>query len=714
MSEDITYINTDLPAHERARDLVSRMTLEEKVPQLMHDAPAIERLGVPAYNWWNECLHGVGRAGTATVFPQAIGMAATWDPELIHEVATAISDEARAKHHEALRQGEHGMYQGLTFWSPNINIFRDPRWGRGHETYGEDPYLTGRMGVAFVKGLQGDDPKYLKLVATPKHFAAHSGPEALRHEFNVNISKKDLYETYLPAFRECVIEGKAESVMGAYNSLYGDPCNANRLLLQDILRNEWGFDGYIVSDCGAIQDIHQSYKITNCTAESAAVSVKNGCDLECGCVYASLINAVEKGLITEKQIDIALIRLFTARFKLGMFDPPESVLYASIPYETVDSDENRELARETARQSIVLLKNNSRLLPLRKDLKTIAVIGPNADALDALLGNYNGTPSKWVTPLQGIRSAVSIGTRILYSKGCELVENDPACLPARKLFGEAVAAAQRSDVVIMCLGLTPLLEGEAGDAFNSDASGDRLRIELPEIQEVLLKTVTAVGKPVVLVLLNGGALAINWAQDNVDSIVEAWYPGEEGGSAIADILFGDYNPSGRLPVTFYKSLDDVPDFANYDMEGRTYRYFRGKPLYPFGFGLSYTHFKYTDLTISQSIKSGDDLIVYVKVTNTGDCMGNEVAQVYLSSLEEQRDVPIRKLVGIQRVTLSPSETKDIRFTLMPNLLSSVDNGGNLVQRPGKYKITVGGSQGDSRSIALGAGNVLECEFELSG
>lgn len=705
-------MNTGIPASERARDLISKMTLEEKVPQLMHDAPAIERLGVPVYNWWNECLHGVGRAGTATVFPQAIGMAATWNTELIYEVAKIISDEARAKHHEAIRRGEHGMYQGLTFWSPNINIFRDPRWGRGHETYGEDPYLTGRMGVAFVKGLQGDDTKYLKLVATPKHFAAHSGPEALRHEFNVDVSKKDLYETYLAAFRDCVIEGKAESVMGAYNSLYGEPCNANKLLLQDILRDEWGFDGYVVSDCGAIQDIHRTYKVTNCTAESAAVSVINGCDLECGCVYASLINAVEKGLINEDQIDTALIRLFTARFKLGMFDPPESVPYASIPYEIVDSDEHCELARQTARQSIVLLKNNSRLLPLSKDLKTIAVIGPNSDALDALLGNYNGTPSKWATPLQGIRSAVSPGTRILYSKGCELVESDPASQAARKLFGEAVAAAQRSDVVVMCLGLTPLLEGEAGDAFNSDASGDRLRIELPEIQEELLKSVTATGKPVVLVLLNGGALAVNWAQDNVDAIVEAWYPGEEGGSAIADVLFGDYNPSGRLPVTFYKSLDDVPDFANYGMEGRTYRYFRGEPLYPFGFGLSYTGYKYSDLTIK--IKPGNELIVDIKVTNTGDCMGDEVAQAYLTDLDPQQNTPVRKLVGVQKVTVDPAETKDIRFVITPNLLSSVDNDGRLVFKPGRYKITVGGSQGDSRSIALGACDVLECEFELSG
>jgi beta-glucosidase len=729
------YLNTDIPFDSRARDLVSRMTLEEKVSQMLNDSPAIERLGVPAYNWWNECLHGVARAGTATVFPQAIGLAATWNTDLIHAVATAISDEARAKHHEALRHDDHSIYRGLTFWTPNINIFRDPRWGRGHETYGEDPYLTGRIGVAFVRGLQGDDPKYLKLVATPKHYAVHSGPEKDRHHFDAQVSMKDLYETYLPAFKTCVQEGGAVSVMGAYNRTLGEPCCASRLLLQQILRDEWGFDGYVVSDCGAITDIHANHKVAACSAESAAMSVKAGCDLECGCSYASLLTAVERGLITEDEIDVALTRLFTARMRLGMFDPPEMVPYAQIPYEVNDCEEHRELALQAARESIVLLKNQpwngealewegeapaepdsagspppNSLLPLPKTLRSIAVIGPNADSLDVLLGNYNGTPSKWVTPLAGIRAkAEKLGIRVFYAQGCDLIGD------SRFHFSEAISAAEAADVSIVCLGLSPRVEGEEGDAAFSEAGGDRKHIDLPGVQEELLTAVYAVGKPVVLVLTNGSAVAINWASENVPAIIEAWYPGEEGGTAIADVLFGDYNPAGRLPVTFYKSLDDVPPFEDYNMTGRTYRYFSGEPLYPFGFGLSYTLFEYGGLTLSSDrLAPGEDLELSVEVANAGDRAGDEVAQVYLTDLDASVTIPIRKLVGFQRVHLEPGESRRLTFLVGSEQLSVVDQSGRAVLEPGEFEVAVGGSQGDERSLALGASRVVRARFEIVG
>ncbi len=587
------YLNTDLSPEERARDLVMRMTLSEKISQMTHDAPAIERLGIPEYNWWNECLHGVARAGVATVFPQAIGMAATWNTELIHRVAGVISDEARAKHHEALRLGDHGMYKGLTYWSPNINILRDPRWGRGHETYGEDPYLTSRMAVAFVTGLQGAHPKYRKLDATAKHFAVHSGPEKHRHGFNAVVSQHDLHDTYLPAFKACVREARVAAVMGAYNRVNGEPCCASRTLLGDVLRDEWGFDGYVVSDCGAIDDIHAHHGVTHCSDESAALSVENGCDLNCGCTYPKLLSAVQKGLITQDPIDHALVRLFTARFRLGMFDPPENVPFAQIPYEANDCEKHRQLALRTARESIVLLKNEGGLLPLAKDLRSVAVIGPNADNPDALIGNYSGTPSKLVSPLAGIREAVSPETRVVCAQGCDLFAEIPVHLGGPKqFFTEAISAAERADAIIMCLGLSPSLEGEEGDAFNSDASGDRTEIGLPRRQEELLRLIRGLGKPVVLVMLNGNAVAIDWAQKNVPAILEAWYPGEEGGSAIADVIFGDYNPAGRLPATSVRSLDDLPPFEDYSMQGRTYRYLETEPLYPFGFGLSYTSLEY--------------------------------------------------------------------------------------------------------------------------
>lgn len=715
MSVQPDYLNTTLPFEQRARDLVSRMTLKEKISQMIFDAPEIEHLGIPSYNWWNECLHGVGRAGVATVFPQAIGMAASWNVELMHRVASVISDEARAKYFEAQRQGDHSIYRGLTFWTPNINIFRDPRWGRGQETYGEDPYLTGSLGVAFVKGLQGDDPKYLKLVATPKHYAVHSGPEKDRHSFDARVNAKDLYETYLPAFKMTVDAG-AHSVMGAYNRTNGEPCCASPTLLQKILREQWGFEGYVVSDCGAIRDIFEHHKVAGTPAEAAAMAVKAGCDLNCGGMYPYLSEAVEKGLIDEETIDKSVIRLFTARMKLGMFDPPEEVPWTNIPYEINDCDEHRQLARQMARESIVLLRNaeeqkaKSRegLLPLRKDLNAIAVIGPNADSLDVLLGNYYGTPSKWVTPLEGIRNAVSPNTRVYYAKGCDLAGD------SKFGFSEAVSAAQRADAVIMCMGISPALEGEEGDAFNSDASGDRLHIDLPGVQEELIQTICSTGKPVVLVLISGSAVAINWAQENVPAIIAAWYPGEEGGNAIADVIFGDYNPAGRLPVTFYKSLDDVPPFEDYNMTGRTYRYFEGEPLYPFGFGLSYTSFEYHNLNVGPlNVKSGDPVTISASVTNAGDVAGDEVVQLYITALDAPAPQPIRKLVRFERIHLESGQTSRVQFVLNGEDMAWINGQGKPELRQCRFEFTLGGSQGDDRSKQLGAAEALRGEFEVT-
>lgn len=764
------YKDPTRPIEERVDDLISRMTLEEKISQMIFDAPAIERLGISAYNWWNECLHGVGRAGVATVFPQAIGLAATWNPDLVRQVATAISDEGRAKHHEAAWRGIRQIYTGLTFWAPNINIFRDPRWGRGQETYGEDPYLTASMGVSFVKGLQGDNPRYLKLVATPKHYAVHSGPESDRHHFDARVDERDMRETYLPAFEVCVREAGAASVMGAYNRVNGEPCCASPTLLEKILRQEWGFGGYVVSDCEAIRDIYEHHKVVKTAAEAAALAVKNGCELNCGSVYLALFDAVEQGLISEDIIDRAVKRLFTARFRLGMFDPPEQVPYTQIPYEIIDSPEHRELALRAARESIVLLKNDG-LLPLRKDLESIAVIGPGADDLQALLGNYSGTPAKAVTPLEGICRKISPSTKLYYAQGCELADGVPqlAVIPSTHLRpadadanetgltaayysalnfegkptlsrvdpaidfawkdttpltgqggdsfavrwtgflvppasgvyklgvsgfskynlyldGELIAehegihypvlntkeveleagrfynlrldymnrgldpqvqllwsspgidyqaraleAAEKADVVVAVMGLSLRLEGEEMPVkVEGFADGDRTDIRLPRPQEELLKRIHALGKPTVLVLLNGSALAVNWAADNIPAIVEAWYPGQAGGEAIADVLFGDYNPAGRLPVTFYKSVKDLPPFEDYQMEDRTYRYFRGKPLFAFGHGLSYTMFQFDNLHIDlPEVKAGGSVAVSVEVTNTGDRAGDEVIQLYV-------------------------------------------------------------------------------------
>jgi beta-glucosidase len=673
----------------RAHDLVRQMTLSEKVGQLMNAAPAIERLGVPAYNWWNECLHGVGRAGIATVFPQAIGLAAAWSPALLHEVAVVISDEARAKHHEAQRQGDHSIYTGLDFWAPNINIFRDPRWGRGQETYGEDPMLTARLGVAFVRGLQGDDPTYLKVVATPKHFAVHSGPEQGRASFNAQPTERDLWETYLPAFEACVREGQAASIMGAYNRLNGEPCCASPRLLQDILHERWGFDGFVVSDCGAITNIYKFHQVVETAAEAAALAVQAGCDLECGDTYRALEDAVQQGLIDEAVIDQALVRAFTARMRLGMFDPPEQVAYAQIPYHVNDAPEHRALALRAAQEALVLLKNEDGFLPLAKALRRIAVVGPNANDDQVLLGNYNGTPSRSVTPLAGIRAAAGAETQVIYARGCDLARTDPA------LAAEAVALAQTADVVVFVGGLSQVLEGEEGQQEGVPEDyvtlGDRLRLELPEAQEALLQSLHATGTPIVLVLLNGSAIALNWASAHVPAILEAWYPGEEGGTAIASALFGDYNPGGRLPVTFYRSADDLPPFEDYAMAGRTYRYFGGEPLYPFGFGLSYTQFAYSELALSADhVSDGDTVTLTVDVENTGSRAGDEVAQVYLSA--GRSGYPLRQLAAFKRLTLAPRERRTLTFSLSAAQFTRVLDDGSRVLETGRFEVFAGGGQ----------------------
>jgi beta-glucosidase len=674
----------------RARELVAKLSLEEKIAQLIHNAPAIPRIGVPEYNWWNECLHGVARAGKATVFPQSIGMAATFDAPLIHCTAEAISDEARAKHHAALAQDYHGQYFGLTYWTPNINIFRDPRWGRGQETYGEDPYLTSRMGVAFVKGLQGDHPKYLKLVATPKHYAVHSGPEPQRHSFNAIVSQRDLRETYLPAFKACVIEGKAASVMGAYNRVNGEPACGSPTLLQQILRDEWGFDGFVVSDCGGICDFHLAHKVTANAPESAALALKNGCELNCGVTYPHLRAAVQAGLIKEEEIDLAAERLMTARMRLGMFDPPEQVPYASIPPDVVNCPAHRELALKVARESIVLLKNQNHLLPLRKSLKSIAVVGPTAYSLDALHGNYTGFAPQMTTLLQGILDAVPIGTQVSVAKGCEVAGN----APVNKMEIEWTVAD--ADVIIACLGYTPALEGEEAEAMGDaqpEGGGDRMRIGLPGRQLELLQKLHATGKPVVLVLTGGSPIELNWAAANISSILMCWYPGELGGRAVADVLFGDYNPAGRLPVTFVRSLDQVPAFDDYNMAGRTYRFMRDEPLYQFGFGMSYTSFKYSNPRLSTTrIRPDQSVEVSVDVTNTGQTSGDEVVQLYITDEQSSVPTPRLHLEGFRRIHLNSGQTQTVSFTLHPDQLAAYDDDGKPFVEPGKFILSLGGGQ----------------------
>jgi beta-glucosidase len=689
-SVSMPWFNHKLPVSDRVDALVSAMTLGEKVEQLVHTAPSIDRLGVPAYNWWNECLHGVARAGKATVFPQAIGMAASFNEPLMHRVAVAISDEARAKHHAALKINNRGQYFGLTYWTPNINIFRDPRWGRGQETYGECPYLTTRMGVAFITGLQGTDKKYLKLVATAKHYAVHSGPEDLRHSFDAVVSPRDLRETYLPHFEAAVKEANVASFMGAYNRTNGEPCCGSPTLLQKILREEWGFDGYVVSDCWAIKDFHETHKVTANGTESAAMAARNGCDINCGCLYLQLRDAVETGLITETELDLCLKRIFAARIKLGMFDPESQVPFSKIKPSVVNSEPHRNLARRIAQESIVLLKNNG-ILPLRKDLRHLFVTGPNAADKLVLLGNYNGYAPQMQTILEAIIEKASVATQVQWMKGCELAA--PTKIN-QGTFDWMTSYGPPIDAVIAVLGYNAELEGEEG-ATEGGGSGDRTKYGLPGSQQQLLEAAHKTGKPLIAVITGGSPIDLNWAKEHCDAIIWAWYPGEQGGAAVADVLFGDYNPAGRLPITFPTSYDQIPPFTDYNMQGRTYRFMNAEPLYRFGYGLSYTTFKYSGLKLSRkTIGIADRVTVSVTVRNTGKRAGDEVVQLYVSDVEASVPVPRQQLQGFQRVTLKPGQSKTVTFNLRPSQLACYDDNGNPFVEPGQFRISIGGGQPD--------------------
>lgn len=690
---------------ERAKELASQLTLEEKTSQTLYEAAAIDRLGIRSYNWWNEALHGVARAGTATVFPQAIGLAATFDEDFLEEIGDAISTEGRAKYNMQQKYHDTGRYKGLTFWTPNINIFRDPRWGRGHETFGEDPYLTSRMGVRLIFGIQGHDESYLKAAACAKHFAVHSGPEDLRHEFNAEVSEQDLYETYLPAFYACVREGQVEAVMGAYNAVNGEPCCGSRRLLIDILRKDWRFQGHVTSDCWAIKDFHQGHMVTSGPLESVALAMNNGCDLNCGNLFHYLTEAVEKGMVDESRMEEAVTNLFTSRMKLGTMDKEDLTPFRDIPYETVDSNEMRALNREAASKCVVLLKNDG-ILPLNASkLKTIGVIGPNADNRKALVGNYEGTSSEYITILDGIRAAVGENTRILYSEGCHLFKE---IIPRTDRRSEVQAVCAASDVVICCLGLDAGLEGEEGDQGNEFASGDKPNLNLPGSQLEILQLAYASGKPVVLVLLSGSALAIPWAQEHVSAILTGWYPGAQGGNGIADILFGKKNPEGRLPVTFYKTTEELPAFTDYSMKGRTYRYMEQDALYPFGYGLSYTDFSYSDIGLSAMTLTENGVTVSGTLTNTGAMDGAETVQVYVKAKRE--GTPNAQLKGLKKYFLKAGESTSFSITLPLSAFGLCDETGTKKVLPGAYEIFVGGTQPDRRSMELTGKSIWHTEI----
>jgi beta-glucosidase len=665
---------------ERIKDLISRMTLEEKVSQLSYTSAAIPRLGIPEYNWWNEALHGVARAGLATVFPQAIALAATFDESFVQETARAISDEGRAKYNEAVKRGNRGQYWGLTFWTPNINIFRDPRWGRGQETYGEDPYLTGRIGLAFVKGLQGDDPEHLKAAACAKHFAVHSGPENQRHTFDARVSPKDLFETYLPAFK-VLVENGVEAVMGAYNRTLGEPCCGSTYLLKDILRGRWHFKGHVVSDCWAIRDFHENHKVTASPEESAALALNAGCDVNCGCTYPMLTVSHKKGLVTEEAIDTALGRLLRTRFRLGMFDPPQEDPYAGLGQNLINCEKHRNLALEAAQKSVVLLRNEKNLLPLDDSAKKILLVGPAAANIHTLLANYYGVSSRLVTLLEGLGEKIQdkFAINLEYRQGCLMYdENHPTNVP----FG----VSNDADLVIAAFGLDGAMEGEEGDAIASDSNGDRDAIELPPWQLSWLRKLKAVGKPVVLVLFGGSPIAI--PEDIADAILFAWYPGEQGGRALADIIFGDVVPSGKLPITFPTSTAQLPPYDDYSMKGRTYRYMKEKPLYPFGFGLSYTTFRFDSLELSGSVLDpGTGIKVTAVVTNTGKRDAEEVVQLYISRDARSDNEPLSSLCAFRRVAIAAGQTLRVDFDLSPAAFESINDAGESVLLPGTYTIT---------------------------
>jgi beta-glucosidase len=689
------------PVAARVKDLVSRLSLAEKIQQMRNGAPAIPQLGIPAYDYWSECLHGVARAGTATVFPQAVGMAATWDAPLIHDEADVIATEARAKHNDYVRahDGDSARYYGLTFWTPNINIFRDPRWGRGQETYGEDPFLTARIGVAFIRGLQGDDPNYIKAMACAKHFAVHSGPEPARHTFNADPPERDFYETYLPQFEAAVREGHVGAVMGSYNSVHGKPACANPLLLTEILRRQWGFDGHVVSDCGAIYDIYANHKFAGSSEEAAADAVKAGDDLCCGTDYNPLVRAVKKGLISEKEIDTAVGRLLEARFRLGLFDSAAKVPFAQISISENDTPEHAALALKVAQESIVLLKNTG-VLPLdRSKIKRIAVIGANADSVPVLLGNYNGTPSNPITILQGIKDAAGASAEVVYEPGCPLALQKGGEIPSAKNRARAIKAAKAADVVIYVGGISPKLEGEEMKVnYDGFSGGDRTQIELPAVQNDLLRALHATKKPVVFVNCSGSAIAMPWAAENLPAIVQAWYPGGQGGRAVADILFGDENPAGRLPITFYRATSDLPAFDDYSMSNRTYRYFNGTPLFAFGHGLSYTKFDYSDAQLNTSNSGADGMLkISFTVKNSGAREGDEVAQVYFRHVNSALPQPKMALCGFMRIHLLPGQKAHLALAIPPERFRYWDTANKqYAVEPGNYEILLGAASDDIR------------------
>src|SRR5215204_1878483 len=707
-SEELSYLDTSLSFAERAKDLVGRLTLEEKVGLMNHPAHGGSRLNIPAYNYWSEALHGVGRNGRATVFPQAIGMAATWDKKLIHRVATAISDEGRAKYHAALRRnGYTDQYQGLNFWSPNVNIFRDPRWGRGQETWGEDPFFTGEMASAFVRGLQGDDPKYLKAAACAKHYAVHSGPEKDRHHFNAIVSKRELYDTYLPAFKKLVTEANVEAVMGAYNRTLDEPCCGSKLLIEDILRGEWNFKGHFVSDCWALSDFHLNHKVTKDAAETVALALQHGCDLGCDHVFSEIPEAVNRGLITEADVDRALERTLGTRFKLGMFDSDEDVPFASISTDVVASKEHRQLAYQAATESVVLLKNKNNILPIRPSTKKIFVTGPTATSTEVLLGNYYGFNNQMVTLLEGLTGRIPEGMGMEYTSGAMLKH------PREIKNTWAGGMAQSADFAIVCAGLSSFLEGEEGESLLSPQNGDRESISLPQSQIDYIKELSIHGAKIILVLTGGSPIALGEIEDMVDAILFVWYPGMEGGRAVADVLFGDVSPSGKLPITFPKSLDQLPPFEEYSMQGRTYRYMAAEPLYPFGFGLSYSRFEYSELQLDKTNPAlGDSLNVSLILTNCGESDSAETVQFYLSDIQASTIVPFQHLIGFEHVMLKVRESKTLNFTITPEMMSFYNDDGKLTLEPGEFRLEVGGCSPGKRGQELGAPNPVTTVFEI--
>ncbi len=694
------YLSTSAPIENRVNDLISKLTLEEKVGQMMYNSPAITRLNIPEYNWWNEALHGVARSGVATVFPQAIGLGATFDDALALKVATAISDEARAMYNAAVAKNYRLRYEGLTFWTPNINIFRDPRWGRGQETYGEDPFLTSKMGVAIVKGLQGNDPKYLKVAACAKHYAVHSGPERLRHEFNAVASPKDLRETYLPAFK-ALVDAKVEAVMCAYNSTNGEPCCGNTFLLQDVLRDEWKFKGHVVSDCWALRDFYEGHKVVANTAQAAALAVKRGVNLNCGDEFPALNDAVKQKLITEKEIDNSLAILLRTKFKLGLFDPPSMNPYSKLGTDVINSQQHRDLAKEVALKSVVLLKNNG-ALPLKNDLKKYFVTGPNAANIDVLIGNYYGVNDKMSTILEGLASHIKPGSQMQYRPGA-LLDRDNI-----NPIDWTTDEAKNSDAVVVVLGLSGVLEGEEGESIASPSFGDRLDYNLPKNQiDFLRKMRQGNNKPIIAVITGGSPMNLSEIHDLADAVLLVWYPGEEGGSAVADIVFGKVSPSGKLPITFPKSLSQLPDYQNYSMAGRTYRYMTAEPMYPFGFGLSYAKFSYSGLALSKKTISKDQSTqAEVVLKNSGKYEAEEVAQLYVTHMDAANS-PLYSLKGFKRVKVQPGASVKVVFNITPDMLTVVNDKGEIKAEAGKVKISIGGSLPGKRSEDLGAAKAEE-------